>query len=89
MVEACTNPNVNTLEDGILVNGFNTKGESINNDEIVDTCNSRSKTVIMSDISCSVQSYWSKADNRLLMSSLYDIGNEKKDKKVRESDIFI
>ena len=57
LIEACTNPNVNNLEDGILVNGFNTKGESINNDEIVDTCNSRSKTVIMSDISCSVQSY--------------------------------
>ena len=40
-----------------LVNEFNTKGESINNDEIGDTCNSQSKTVIMNGISCSVQSY--------------------------------
>lgn len=55
LVEACTNPNVDTSSDGILVDG-----DGIANDEIGDTCNDQFATVNMNGVQCSVQSYWSK-----------------------------
>jgi hypothetical protein len=58
LVEACTNPNVDTSNNGILVNGT-----GVTNDEIGDTCNNQFATTDMNGIQCSVQSYWSKADN--------------------------
>jgi hypothetical protein len=61
-VEACTNPNVDTSNDGILVNGT-----GVSNDEIGDTCNNQFATADMNGIQCSVQSYWSKADNACIL----------------------
>jgi hypothetical protein len=58
LVEACTNPNVDTSNDGILVNGT-----GVTNDEIGDTCNGQFTTVDMNGIQCDVQAYWSKEDN--------------------------
>ena len=56
--EACTNPDVDTSNNGILVDGT-----GVNNDEIGDTCNNQFATVDMNGVQCSVQAYWSKADN--------------------------
>jgi hypothetical protein len=67
LVEACTNPDVDTSNDGILVNGTKTDGTSVKNDEIGDTCNSEFTTVDMNGIQCTVQSYWSKADNTCIL----------------------
>jgi hypothetical protein len=39
LVEACTNPNVDTSNDSILVNGMKSDGTAVKNDEIGDTCN--------------------------------------------------
>lgn len=63
LVEACTNPNVDTSNNGILVNGTQSDGTAVTNDEIGDTCNDQFATVDMNGVLCSVQSYWSKADN--------------------------
>jgi hypothetical protein len=67
LVEACTNPNVDTSNNGILVNGTKADGTSVNNDEIGDTCNDQFGTADMNGIQCSVQSYWSKADNACIL----------------------
>jgi hypothetical protein len=67
LVEACTNPNVDTSNDGILVNGTTSGGKAVTNDEIGDTCNNEFATVDMNGINCSVQSYWSKADNTCIL----------------------
>ncbi len=67
LVEACTNPNVDTSNDGILVNGTKSDGTAVKNDEIGDTCNNEFTTVDMNGIQCSVQSYWSKADNSCIL----------------------
>jgi hypothetical protein len=66
-VEACTNPDVDTSNNGILVNGKDSGGNTISNDEIGDTCNDQFFTLDMNGIQCSVQSYWSKADNICLL----------------------
>src|SRR5580704_999521 len=58
LVEACTNPDVDTANNGILVNGT-----GVTDDEIGDTCNNQFGAADMNGIQCSVQSYWSKADN--------------------------
>ena len=58
LVEACTNPNVDTTNDGILVNGV-----GVNGDEIGDACNGQYATVDVNGLQCSVQAYWSRADN--------------------------
>src|SRR5437588_3318731 len=50
--------NVDTSNDSILVNGT-----GVTNDEIGDTCNNQFATADMNGVQCSVQSYWSKADN--------------------------
>lgn len=62
LVEACTNPDVDTSNNGILVNG---NGHS--NDEIGDTCNNQFATVDMNGVRCSVQAYWSKSDNLCIL----------------------
>jgi hypothetical protein len=67
LVEACTNPNVDTSSDGILVNGTTSGGTAVTNDEIGDTCNDEYATADMNGIQCSVQSYWSKADNDCIL----------------------
>ena len=67
MVEACTNPDVDTSNNGILVDGTDSHGNSITNDEIGDTCNDQFFTLDMNGVQCSVQSYWSKADNICLL----------------------
>jgi hypothetical protein len=61
LVEACTNPDVDTTNDSILVQGKKPDGTLISNDEIGDTCNNEFATVDMNGITCSVQSYWSKS----------------------------
>jgi len=67
LVEACTNPNVDTSNDSILVNGTKSDGSAVTNDEIGDTCNNEFTTVDMNGVQCSVQSYWSKADNTCIL----------------------
>ena len=67
LVEACTNPNVDTSNDGILVQGKKADGTAIVNDEIGDTCNNQFATVDMNGITCSVQSYWSKDANTCVL----------------------
>ena len=68
LVEACTNPNVDTSNDGIRVRGTNLDGSSFGGeDEIGDACNGEYTTVDMNGIQCSVQSYWSKADNACIL----------------------
>jgi hypothetical protein len=67
LIEACTNPDVDTSNDSILVNGKRADGSTITNDEIGDTCNNQFATVDMNGIQCSVQSYWSKADNACIL----------------------
>jgi hypothetical protein len=62
LVEACTNPNVDTSSDGILVEGV-----GVTDDEIGDTCNDQFATINMNGINCSVQSYWSKADKKCIL----------------------
>ena len=62
-VEACTNPDVDTTNNSILVQGKTSGGSTVSNDEIGDTCNDQYATVDMNGVTCSVQSYWSKADN--------------------------
>lgn len=63
LVEACTNPDVDTSNDSILVDGTKADGTGVTNDEIGDTCNSEIATADMNGVQCSVESYWSKADN--------------------------
>jgi hypothetical protein len=58
LVEACTNPNTDTSNDGILVNGV-----GVTDDEIADACNNQFATVNVNGMECSVQAYWSKIDN--------------------------
>jgi hypothetical protein len=58
LTEACTNPDVDTSNNSILVNGT-----GVTNDEIGDTCNNQFTTVDMNGVQCSVQAYWSKAGN--------------------------
>ncbi|HEY7097842.1 MAG TPA: hypothetical protein VH437_14040 [Terriglobales bacterium] len=67
LVEACTNPDVDTSNDSILVNGTNPDGSSVKNDEIGDTCNGQFATLDMNGITCSVEAYWSKADNLCIL----------------------
>ena len=68
LVEACTDPDVdNSNPKGILVNGTKADGTAVTNDEIGDTCNNEFTTVDMNGIQCSVQSYWSKADNSCIL----------------------
>jgi hypothetical protein len=59
LVEACTNPNVDSSNDGILVSVAGTTEE----EEVGDVCNNQYATVDVNGIQCSVQAYWSKADN--------------------------
>src|SRR5215471_14431656 len=67
LVEACTNPDVDTSNNSILVNGTNADGSSVKNDEIGDTCNGQFATLDMNGITCSVEAYWSKADNLCIL----------------------
>ena len=68
LVEACcTNPDVDTSNNSILVNGKRADGTLVTNDEIGDTCNNEFATVDMNGVQCSVQSYWSKADNACIL----------------------
>ena len=67
LVEACTNPNVDTSNDGVLVDGTQSDGTAVTNDEIGDTCNEQFATVDMNGVQCSVQAYWSKADNACIL----------------------
>jgi hypothetical protein len=67
LIEACTNPDVDTLNNSILVNGTNPDGSTVTNDEIGDTCNNQFATVDVNGVSCSVQAYWSKADNACIL----------------------
>jgi hypothetical protein len=67
LVEACTNPGVDTTNNSILVQGKKSDGSTVTNDEIGDTCNNEFATVDMNGVSCSVQSYWSKADNTCIL----------------------
>lgn len=62
LVEACTNPDVDTSNNSILVQGKKSDGSTVTDDEIGDTCNNEFATVDMNGVTCSVQSYWSKAD---------------------------
>jgi hypothetical protein len=62
LVEACTNPNVDTLNNGILVEGI-----GVTDDEIGDTHNDEFTTADMNGIQCSVRSYWSKVDNQCIL----------------------
>jgi len=63
LVEACTDADVdNSNPKGILVNGT-----GVTNDEIGDTCNGQYATVTINGITCTVQSYWSKADNSCIL----------------------
>ena len=67
LVEACTNPDVDTSNNSILVQGTNSDGSAVKNDEIGDTCNNQFATVDMNGITCSVQSYWSKSANTCVL----------------------
>ncbi|KEF41423.1 MAG: hypothetical protein ER33_11545 [Cyanobium sp. CACIAM 14] len=67
LVEACTNPDVDTSNDSILVQGKKSDGSTVTNDEIGDTCNNEFATVDMNGITCSVQSYWSKSANTCVL----------------------
>ena len=67
LVETCTNPNVDTLNNGILVDGTDSGGTPISDDEIGDTCNEQFATVTINGVTCSVQAYWSKADNACVL----------------------
>lgn len=67
LVEACTNPDVDTSNNSILVQGTKPGGGTVKNDEIGDTCNGEFATVDMNGITCSVQSYWSKSDNTCVL----------------------
>jgi len=67
LIEACTNPDVDTSNNSILVNGTNADGSTVSNDEIGDTCNGRFATLDMNGVQCSVQAYWSKADNACIL----------------------
>jgi hypothetical protein len=66
-VEACTNPDVDTSNNSILVQGKTSGGTTVSNDEIGDTCNDQYATVDINGITCSVQSYWSKAANTCVL----------------------
>ena len=66
-VEACTNPDVDTSNNSILVQGTQSNGTAVTNDEIGDTCNDQFATVDMNGITCSVQSYWSKSANACVL----------------------
>ncbi len=63
LVEALTNPNVENLNNGILVNGTKSDGTPANNEEIGDACNSKFAKINLNGIECTIQSYWSKEDN--------------------------
>ena len=67
LVEACTNPDVATLNNSILVNGTKADGSTVTKDEIGDTCNNQFATADMNGVECSVQSYWSKADGACIL----------------------
>ncbi|MGA8407129.1 MAG: hypothetical protein WB680_08125 [Candidatus Acidiferrales bacterium] len=67
LVEACTNPDVDTSNNGILVDGKDSSGNTITDDEIGDTCNDQFFTLDMNGMQCSVQAYWSKADTICLL----------------------
>lgn len=67
LVETCTNPNVDTLNNGILVDGTGSAGNTITNDEIGDTCNNQFASVTINGVTCSVQAYWSKTDNACVL----------------------
>ena len=67
LVEACTNPFVDVTNNGILVQGKKSDGTTVKDDEIGDTCNSKFSVVDMNGVQCSVQSYWSKADNACIL----------------------
>jgi hypothetical protein len=58
LVETCTNPNVDTSNDGITVTGG-----PVEENEIGDCCNNQYATVDVNGMQCSVQAYWSRADN--------------------------
>ncbi|MGN6346110.1 MAG: hypothetical protein ACTHME_00245 [Candidatus Nitrosocosmicus sp.] len=57
LVDVCPNPNVDSLDDEILVNGFKTNGDMNNKSEIDNSIENRFKMVYMHDISYSLQSY--------------------------------
>jgi hypothetical protein len=67
LVEACTNPDVDTANNSILVQGTKADGSTVTNDEIGDTCNNQFATADMNGVQCSVQSYWSNADNTCIL----------------------
>jgi hypothetical protein len=66
LVEACTNPllDSSTTGNGIKVPGT---GASDGEDEIGDVCEVTSVTVWLNQLQCSLQGYWSKADNACVL----------------------
>ena len=56
-----------TSYNGILVDGKDSGGNTVTNDEIGDACNNQFFTLDMNGVQCSVQAYWSKADNICLL----------------------
>jgi hypothetical protein len=63
----CVTKVFDSSNDSILVNGKKTDGNTVNNDEIGDTCNNEFATADMNGVQCSVQSYWSKTDNACIL----------------------
>ena len=66
LVEACTNPLLggSSTGNGIKVPG---QGASDGEDEIGDVCEVASSTVWINQLQCSLQGYWSKADNACVL----------------------
>jgi hypothetical protein len=58
---------VDTTNNGILVDGKDSSGNTITDDEIGDTCNDQFFTLDMNSIQCSVQAYWSKSETICLL----------------------
>ena len=63
LAEACSDPD----GAGIHVNGTDSSGNTISNDEVGDTCNNEFAIVDMNGVTCNVQCYWSAADNACIL----------------------
>src|SRR6266568_502316 len=63
LVEACTD----TVGTGIMVNGRQTDGTKVHNDEIADACNNEFAIVDINGVTCNVQCYWSDADKACII----------------------
>lgn len=63
LVEACTDP----LGKSIRVDGRQSDGSEVKNDEIADACNNEFAIVDMNGVRCNVQCYWSKVDHACII----------------------